>query len=330
MFQLKNHTPFAADIAVFPNEQGIDTLYTLVKATFIFFPKLALAPEQAEPQKKDEYSGEIGHSSLLVASDYHTGKAGTDIVMTGTAFSRDAQEVRQLDVSLQVADLHKVVKVFGDRVWDHGRMTQAQPFTQMPLTYERAFGGVLLVDGKLHQQEERNPVGMGFSGDLTETEVETWPLPNLENPAQLIQQFGMRPSPACFAPVAPHWYPRATFAGTYDDHWQYSRAPYLPENFDPRFNNCAPDGQIYPGFLVGGEPVFITGMHPMGEQTFKLPRINMVNHIHLQAHEVAAPFTLETIHLQPNQQQVSMVWRSAYICDKHTRKIRQISVNMIR
>jgi hypothetical protein len=39
---------------------------------------------------------------------------------------------------------------------------------------------------------------------------------------------------------------------------------------------------------------------------------------------------LETIHLQPNQLLVSMMWRSAYIGDKHTRKIRQISVKMIR
>ena len=34
MLQLKNNTPFQSSIFVFPNEQGIDTLYVVVKATF--------------------------------------------------------------------------------------------------------------------------------------------------------------------------------------------------------------------------------------------------------------------------------------------------------
>lgn len=330
MLQLKNNTPFAAATALFPNEQGVETLYTIVKASFIFLPKLSLASEQAEPQKKDEYSGEPGHSSLILASDYHTGKAGTDIIMTGSASRRDGQEVRQLDVSLQVADLQKVVRVFGDRVWEHGRMTQAQYFTQMPLTYEHAFGGTLLLDGELHQQEEQNPVGLGFSGDLTEMDVDTWPLPNLENPAQPIQHFGARPQPACFAPIAPHWHPRAAYAGSYDEHWQRNRAPYLPEDYQPRFNNSVANDQIYPGFLRGGEPVSIRGMHPLGDLNFKLPQVNLINRIQMQEGEVVAPFQLETVHLQPNELQVSLVWRSALPCDKHARKIRQISVNMSR
>lgn len=330
MLQLKNNTPFAAATALFPNEQGIETLYTIVKANLVFFPKLALAPEQTEPQKKDEYSGEPGHSSLVYASDFHTGKAGTDIVMTGSAFSREGQEVRQLDVSLQVADLYKVVRVYGDRIWERGRITQAQLFSQMPLTYEHAFGGTLLVDGEVHETEERNPVGLGFTGDLKEMDIETWPLPNLESPVQPIQNFGARPAPACFAPIAPHWRPRANFAGTYDEHWQRTRAPYLPDDYQPRFNNCVPDDQIYNGFLRGGEPISISGMHPMGDLNFNLPQVNIINRIQVQTREVVAPFQLETIHLRPNELQVSMVWRSAVPCDKHARKIRQITVNMSR
>jgi len=330
MFQLKNNTPFAASIALFPNEQGIDTLYTIVKATFVFLPRFTLAPEQAEPQKKDEYVAEPGESSLLLASDYHPGKAGTDIVMTGSACSEDEREVRQMEVSLRVADLSKVIRVSGDRVWYRGRVSEAQPFTRMPLTYDHAFGGTLWLDGELHQQEERNPLGLGFSGDLTAEDVEGWALPNLEDPAQLIQRVGARPGPACFAPVAPHWHPRAAYAGTYDDHWQRNRAPYLPEDYQPRFNNCAPEDQIYPGFLRGGEPVCIMGVHPEGELNFNLPQVNLINQVHLRTREVTAPFTLETVHLQPDKLQVSMVWRSAVICDKHTRKVRQISVKMSR
>jgi hypothetical protein len=330
MLQLQNNSPFAAALALFPNEQGIDTLYTIVKATFSVYPHLTLAQQQIEPQQKDVYLGEPLDSSLVLASDYHTGKSATDILMTGSAFSLDGQDVNQLDVSLGLADLRKTVRVFGNRYWERGRHTAPDFFTEMPMVYEAAFGGVLLVDGQIHQLEERNPVGQGFYGNLTSDEVEGWPLPHLENPRQLISSLGFRPEPACFAPLAPHWKPRATFAGTYDQHWQSHRAPYLPEDYHPRFMNSAPVDQIYPEFLQGGEPVSIVGMHPMGELNFNLPAVNLVNRVHLTGQEVTTQFVLETVHLQPNALQVAMVWRSAYRCDKNAHRIRQISVHMAR
>lgn len=330
MLQLKNNTPFAAAIALFPDERGIDTLYTLVKASFSFFPQLSLLPEQPEPQKKDEYSGVPGESALILASDYHTGKSATDILVTGSAFSPEGQPVRQLDVNFNVADLHKTLRIFGDRHWESGRFSPPEPFTEMPLVYERAFGGTLLLDGVVHRLEERNPVGAGFTGDLAADEIIGWPLPNLENPRQLITNFRDRPEPACFAPVAPHWRPRVTFAGTYDEQWQQNRAPYLPEDYHPRFMNCAPPDQIYSGFLQGGEPVLIRGMHPRGDLNFSLPRVNLTNRVFAAGQETAAPFVLETVHLEPNQLKLSLVWRSAFRCDKRSTKIDQISVTMAR
>lgn len=302
----------------------------LSKQLLFFFPRLSLVPQQVEPQQKDEYWGEPGESSLAIASDYHTGKAGTDFVITGSACSHDMQEVSQMDVSLDVAGLHKTIRVFGDRVWERGRPTHPQPFTQMPLTYERAFGGTLLVDGQVHRYEEANPVGVGFCADLTETDVEGWPLPNMEYPNYLMDRHNARVPPAGFAPVAPYWHPRTAFSGTYDEYWQRHRAPYLPEDYQPRFMNMAPEDQIFPEFLRGGEPVSILGMHSMGELNFQLPKVELVNRVQMQSRELKASFDLETVHVYPNQLQLSMVWRSAFPCGRHSRTIRQISVNMSR
>lgn len=330
MLQMKNHTPFAAAIALFPNERGIDTLFTMVKATFTIYPKLTLAPQQPEPQKKDEFYGEPTDSSLISATDYHPGKVGTDIIMTGSACDREMRSVDQLDVSLEIANLRKRVRVFGNRSWERGRPSVPELFAEMPMVYEAAYGGVLLVDGEVHQIEERNPVGLGFYGSLPPEEVEGWPLPNLESPQQLMTRVGARPEPACFAPIAGHWKPRVTFAGTYDQHWQNHRAPYLPEDYHPRFMNSAPVDQIYPEFLRGGEPVSIIGMHPMGELHFDLPEVNLINRIQVSGREYTTPFVLETVHLQPNNLQVAMVWRSAFGCDKQANRISQISVHMVR
>jgi hypothetical protein len=86
-------------------------------------------------------------------------------------------------------------------------------------------------------------------------------------------------SPACFAPVAPNWQPRAGFAGTYDDNWQQTRAPYLPDDYNPRFMNVAPPDLIYPGYLQGGEAVRVIGMHPAGDLGFALPYVNLSNKV---------------------------------------------------
>ena len=43
------------------------------------------------------------------------------------------------------------------------------------------------------------------------------PVPNLEDPAAPLQQIGQTPAPACFAPIAPSWLPRRSYAGTYDE-----------------------------------------------------------------------------------------------------------------
>ena len=103
MLQLKNNTPFSAAFTLFPNEQGVDTLYSIVKATFKIGQQWTLVEKQLEPQKEDIFWGEPGKSSLCLASDYHTGKATSDIIMTGAACAPEKQQVRQMGVNCQKA-----------------------------------------------------------------------------------------------------------------------------------------------------------------------------------------------------------------------------------
>jgi hypothetical protein len=331
MLQLKNNTPFAATFTFFPNENGVDTLYIMVKATFLIGEKWVLASSQIPLQQGDEYWGEPAKSSLRFSSDYHTGKSGTDILMTGSACTPDQRPLRQMDVGIQVGLVSKVVRVFGDRFWNNDQITQPEPFVTMPLVYERAFGGQDLINGEtLREAETRNPVGRGFTGQKHTTELNGFPLPNLECPDNLIRDYRDRPAPACFAPVAPNWQPRAGFAGTYDDNWQQTRAPYLPDDYNPRFMNVAPPDLIYPGYLQGGEAVRIIGMHPAGDLGFTLPYVNLSNKVLVAGQEMTSPFNIETLMLDPNHRQLSMVWRAALACDKKLTKIQQITVSLSR
>ena len=97
----------------------------------------------------DEYWGESGQSSLKYASEAHLLKPGTDVVLVGEAWAPKGRPVPSSLVSVKVGALRKVIQVFGDRRWKGGSSSQPsspEPFLRMPLTYERAYGGVHAVD----------------------------------------------------------------------------------------------------------------------------------------------------------------------------------------
>ena len=328
MWQLQNITPFTATTAMFPNEQAIDTLYVLTKATFNINSKLTLVDQQFPLVESDIYWTEPGRSSIKYGSDFHIGKSATDIVMLGHAFSPGNKAVTQLDVSLKVGQVAKTVRVIGDRQWQDGMITQPQAFKSMAMVYEKAFGGMQIQKGHIIDADDRNPLGRGFSGNRSVEEMNGVPLPNLEDPEDLITQIGQKPAPACFGPIASHWQPRLSYAGTYDEQWQTTRAPFLPEDMDKRFFNYATSDLIYPGFLQGGEVVEITNMHPNGNLQFTIPRVNLVSVINHAGKKVKLNFNLESLILEPNRLLFSMVWRASLQCDKSALKVSDIEVKL--
>lgn len=330
MLQVNNTTPFAAEIATFPNEQGIDSIYAIVKASFIMGPQWSLADEQTPPQMGDDYWGEPGLSSIRNLSDFHIGKNNTDIIMQGNACAPNHQAVTQLDVHLGVGQVQKTVRVFGDRIWQNGRPSAPVPFQSMPLVYERAFGGKHQVDENNLLVEERNTVGCGFAGQRKAQEMEGQALPNLEDPMQLIQSIKDKPRPAGFAPCCGDWLPRRQWAGTYDEQWLTNRAPYLPQDFDKRFLNAAHPDLIYPGYLQGGEPILIKNMHPAGDIHLTVPLVKIMCSALVGSNKVPLSLNIETLTLEPNKQMLSMVWLAALECDKSLLKVKEIEVKLSR
>lgn len=330
MLQLHNKTRFVADMVMFPDEKAIDTLFVMVKASFQIGKGLTLAEEQMPLMESDIYWTEPGKSSLKYASDMHTSKPATDIVMLGHACVPENKEATQLDVNLKVGQVTKTVRVFGDRHWQDGKITKPAPFRTMPMVYEKAYGGYHLVDGDIVDIDVRNPVGCGFAGFRKTREMDGLPLPNLEDPKQLIHEPGDRPLPACFAPCAPNWQPRLSFAGTYDDRWQKTRAPYLPVDYDSRFLNSAPADLIFPGTLQGGEPVTISHMHPQGTVEFEIPPIKLMVRIKIADREETPEPHLETLVLEPNQLRFSMTWRAKIACDKQLLKVSDVTITTLR
>jgi hypothetical protein len=326
VLQLENQTPFKATIAVLPDRFGVDTLYVIVKGTISLRPALSLAKEQAPLTMADEYRGDPANSSLRAGTDMHIGKTGTDVLLVGSARAPAGQAVRRMQVAIAVAGRQKTIVVTGDRVWRDGRPSHPQPFESMPLVWERAFGGVHRREDRV-LAEERNPVGCGFAGARSADEMQDQPVPNLEDPNALLQEVGQASDPVCFAPIAPAWLPRRAYAGTYDERWQRARAPYLPDDFNPRFFQCATPEFAFDRYLQGGEPVQVFGVMPDGPIDFKVPDPRLTVRVIVAGAPEQPPANLETLSIEPDENRACFTWRAALPCDRKALKVQSIVVS---
>jgi len=330
MLQVDNHTPFSAALSVFPNLAGVESAYAVVKATFQFGTDgPELAPVQLPLLAADVFWGDTLSTSLRSVGEFGLPRPSTDVLLVGRAIA-PAADTRVADVHIQVGPVHRSVRVFGDRRWTRSggrwRPSVPEPWERMPLRWELAWGGLGVArQGGVPDHEPRNPVGRGFVGH-DDAPVHDQPLPNLEDPDGLIADPQDRPTPACFAPIAPTWMPRRRFAGTYDAAWLRKRAPYLPQDFDPRFFQVAPEALVAPGHLQGGEPVILDGFSLGEPLSFTLPACGLSIAFDLDGTEVAAQAALEMLLFEPDAGRLQMLWRAGIEVDKKVLKLRRAIV----
>ncbi|WP_224372327.1 DUF2169 family type VI secretion system accessory protein [Hyalangium versicolor] len=329
MLQMRNKTPFVSKIFAFPDEHGTDTLYATVKATFdVRNGTLVVSQNQQQVTIADEYWGEPGKASLKRSSEAHLLKPGTDVLLLGEAQTPRGRLAESCLVSVQVGSLRQTLKVFGDREWKGGWISPGisvpEPFTCMPLVWERAFGGIHEVEEGEILAEPRNPVGKGFRGRRTGSGMRGLMLPNLEDPQHLIGSISDMPSPVGVGPIAPAWEPRKNYSGTYDEEWQARRAPYLPVDFKPEFFCVAPSSLHSREELKGGELVELLNVSPEGEQRFALPQCEWKVTVQIAGQPEQPPMRLETVLLEPSMSQVCLTWRGAVQCGKRVLKVEEV------
>ncbi len=277
--QITNGLSFPTELQHLFDRDGVPVAVAVTKATFsIERDRLAPASEQVGILASGEPWGEAGKSSYKYEPECCYYKPGTDVVLVGSAFPPFAAAT-QVQVAIAVGSLRKRAIVFGDRFWVRTLtgtyLSSPEPFESMPLVYERAFGGWDRSDPdpKRHICNTRNPVGTGFAKTFAPNQ-ERIPLPNIENPDDLITSMDSRPKPMGFGFTSSHWQPRAAMAGTYDSSWTQNRAPLLPEDFDPLFFNGASEGLISDGYLSGNERVELQNCSRQAFVSFALPGLS--------------------------------------------------------
>lgn len=216
-----------------------------------------------------------------------------------------------VDVSWWVGPLAKHLRIVGDRTWEKGLLgfstSEPQPFIDMPISYERALGG-LLTDEENSLRDQENSVGIG------RLPITGKPVPNCEYPGEPVRHPKVKIRPAGFGPIPCDWQSRSKLAGTYDDAWQKGRQPLLPRDFQDAYYRCAPVDQQVNGFLQGGEEVVLRNLSPEGLLRFRLPRISLGFITRIDGGTTHHRGQLYTVIIEPEEHRLIMVWQTALPC----------------
>jgi len=315
---LDNLTPFVAERSWVRDKNGAEIWVIAIKASFDFTAtgQVVLAEQQQAITMAAEYTDET-NTVLRYDTDLPECKIATDVLLNGTAYAPDGHPAKQWVVSLRVGPINKSLLISGDRVWQKGFLkpvlSEPKPIVSLPLGYQYAFGGCDPSGSNAQPVYAHNPIGRGYAQE--KSAFIDLPAPNIEYLSSPIRHWQDQPPPAAFSAIPGHRQPRADFAGTYDQVWEHQRHPLLPEDFDPRFFQCAPLDQQVPGFLKGGEQVELTHLTPIRKVALYLPKasfhlVTRFSDGHKQVHRAH----LHTVIVEPDEHRIVMVWHSRLPC----------------
>ena len=312
-----NTTGMEAGICVSTDKKGYDYCVVVVKGTFSSGSdgQLTLADEQESMVYADVHYGDPGSTSIRYECDFAPVKPYAEVIVVGRAVASRGEALTSLTVRLQVQDKSKDILVFGDRAWVNSGAdvvaSSTVPFSEMPLTFDRAFGGLddTKGQGKI-AVEQRNLVGVGFNPYRQRTTLNGLPLPNLEDPRKPIKHYRDELVPVGLGVIGRNWVQRAEFAGTYDQYWLDEVCPFLPADFDTRYFMSASQDQWFP-YFKGGEVIRCIHMASEPIVSYVIPSFELpIGFQFVDRHESRSA-RLDTVVVEPHLRRAMLTWRAS-------------------
>ncbi|MEZ4374686.1 MAG: DUF2169 domain-containing protein [Polyangiaceae bacterium] len=215
-------------------------------AMLMLFPLGSKEPQLlAEKELWELVGGELGETTLDVGMPKRAG----ELLLQAVAHPKEP--VKACRVRAKLGTLERALYVSGDRYWKDGKATEPTPFQELPISWENAFGG---------EGFGKNPGGKGFAPKGQEHHFR--PLPNIENPDQLLRSPSMQPEPVSFLPVPMGNPERLKKLGTFDQRWLETRFPGFAADMDWSYFNAAQPAQIIDGYFQGDEAYELENLVP--------------------------------------------------------------------
>lgn len=287
--ELINRLPFPAmAFRQFDANGDLDCVVS-VRGTFehVQDGRLRLRRAQEDFQWEDAYDGDPHQGVLLRQTDLTPEKPGTDVTFLGSSYAPAGKPAQSWTCSLQVGHVGKTLRVHGRRFWhpiisdrwagflatepkrvlSDWKLSETEPATAVSLAWSNAYGGQIPGTGDPQtgvpsDAEPANPLGCGVVNLDVGPEAVPHLAPSIVAADETSIDWRRRYEPQGFGPISPWWRQRQQYAGTYDDTWLSQRHPLLPEDFDPRFWQCAHPDLIAMPWLEGGEEYLLENLHP--------------------------------------------------------------------
>lgn len=313
-----NETKMEAGWTLGFEPDGRELLVVVVKGTFTIphsGEEPALTENQIPLTEADEFTGEPGSSATLYETDYAHRKPMCDVLLNGSAYAPGGRPAKRVNVSFQVGSMKKSFHVVGDRIWKRKlfwiRPTSPKPFTIMPISYDRAFGGTDIHPKNPEKIKTylKNPIGIGYYPLTKRKALIGKPLSNTEKFGQKVKKVKGKYQPMSFGPISRNFESRFPYAGTYDKDWLDCRAPFFPDNFDYRYFQSAPLDQQIP-YPLGKEEIALLNLTPDKISKFCLPQMTMpILFIPFQGKAKVIKAVIDTIVLEPDEGRFMLTWR---------------------
>jgi hypothetical protein len=343
------HEHYDAVVDFWPPAAMPDFAYALIKFTYTIADGRCRRTK-AEPLFHDIRDPDT-RPPLMPGCEFWPNKYETDIAVRGHAHSYGGRPVTSGRVRISIGDHQRSIAVFGDRPieWRHGavRFGRPQPYTSIPLTWDRAYGGydprvpinkdpLTVADMALLEYDHpglypRNPFGRGYV--VMDTPADGLLLPNLEDPEHLLTpkniivgdpaRWYLQPLPACFEYTSPIMFPRVCWFGA--EAWFHpppgARLPeiehgLLPLDFHalkghltdaPIIRQDGALGLVYPD-LAANTPITLDGMHPeLPKIAFHLPAPPALEFI-IENKTYPARAQLGNVLIEPDYPRVSLTY----------------------
>lgn len=190
------------DLGGDPNGEGCFA-YALIKLAYKINTEKGRLENMPAVALENDFRNKDLVPRLPAHSDFWPAKQSTDVAVLGSAYAV-GQPVRKMITGVEVGSRNKQVLVIGDRnvEWRKDRQAkigEAQLFTRMPMSIERAYGGCdfrvpfkkddprsmgVTLECDYPGLYPRNPWGTGYL--VMPEPIDGMPLPNLEDPNDVL------------------------------------------------------------------------------------------------------------------------------------------------
>lgn len=335
--QIMNGTRLCINATQSTDKHQKTHMLVVAKATYSFSEQnnqtLELASSQEDIYDSDIFEGEPGLSSPYFESDWAYYKPYCDVIVKGSAHAPEGHQVTNMGVAIRINECFKKIKIIGNRYWEKKiqglRLSAAEPFTKMPITYSRSYGGTWHSDedSKFNACFADNPIGRGFAHQRHKSYL----VNKLSFNIAPVNYTGSRrhhsAAPISFGPIGRGWPSRAKYAGTYDEHWKQHVFPLWPADFDERFFQTVPtDQQI--AYPKGGDKIELWNMHPQRRHMiFYFPNnLDLPLAVITQDRKATAIKTVvDTIAIDTDRQIIMLVWRGRFPLKRSLREVHTLA-----